>query len=97
MRLALVGPAAQPPHRTPPVASAAQRLAMAELAIRGLPGLRVDDRELQRGGLSYTVLTLESLRTEFGTSGGAEPAGRDTRNPAVVGARAGMRAFPVAA
>jgi len=59
-------PAAQPPHRTPPVASAAQRLAMVELAIRGLPGLRVDDRELQRGGLSYTVLTLESLRTEFG-------------------------------
>ncbi len=59
-------PAAQPPHRPPPVASAAQRLAMVELAIRGLPGLRVDDRELQRGGLSYTVLTLESLRAEFG-------------------------------
>lgn len=59
-------PAAQPPHRPPPLASAAQRLAMAELAIRGLPGLRVDDRELQRGGLSYTVLTLESLRADLG-------------------------------
>jgi len=59
-------PAAQPPHRPAPVASAAQRLAMVELAIRGLPGFRVDDRELRRGGLSYTVLTLESLRAELG-------------------------------
>lgn len=59
-------PAAHPPHRPPPQASAAQRLAMVELAIRGLPGTRVDDRELQRGGLSYTVLTLESLRAELG-------------------------------
>jgi nicotinate-nucleotide adenylyltransferase len=61
-------PAAQPPHRPPPQASAAQRLAMVELAIRGLPALRVDDRELQRGGLSYTVLTLESLRAELGNT-----------------------------
>jgi len=59
-------PAAQPPHRPAPVASAAKRLAMVELAIRGLPGFRVDDRELRRGGLSYTVLTLESLRAELG-------------------------------
>jgi len=61
-------PAATPPHRPLPQASAAQRLAMAELAIRDLPGFRVDDRELQRGGLSYTVLTLESLRAEFGNT-----------------------------
>ena len=61
-------PAAIPPHRPPPQASAAQRLAMVELAIRDLPGLRVDGRELQRGGLSYTVLTLESLRAELGST-----------------------------
>ena len=61
-------PAAQPPHRPSPQASAAQRLAMVELAIRGLPGLRADDRELRRGGLSYTVLTLESLRAELGNT-----------------------------
>lgn len=59
-------PAANPPHRPPPVASAAQRLRMAELAVAEFPGLRVDDCELRRGGLSYTVLTLESLRGEFG-------------------------------
>jgi nicotinate-nucleotide adenylyltransferase len=59
-------PAAQPPHRPAPQASAMQRLTMVELAIRDLPGFRVDDQELRRGGLSFTVLTLESLRTELG-------------------------------
>ena len=58
-------PAARPPHRPPPVATPAQRLAMLELAIRGVPGFRADDRELQRAGPSYTVLTLESLRVEL--------------------------------
>ncbi len=58
-------PAAPPPHRPPPVASSAQRLAMLELAIHGLPGLRSDERELKRTGPSYTVDTLESLRAEF--------------------------------
>lgn len=62
-------PAGQPPHRPPPVATAEQRLAMVELAVRGLPGFRADDRELRRGGPSYTVRTLESLRAERG----AEP------------------------
>ena len=60
-------PAAHPPHRQPPLADAAQRLRMAELAVAGFPGFRVDDREVRRGGPSYTVLTLESLRVEFGT------------------------------
>jgi nicotinate-nucleotide adenylyltransferase len=61
-----VVPAANPPHRSPPVANAAQRLRMAELAVAGFPGFRVDDREVRRGGPSYTVLTLESLRAELG-------------------------------
>lgn len=59
-------PAANPPHRPPPVATAAQRLRMAELAVAEFPGLRVDDRELRRGGTSYTVLTLEEMRREAG-------------------------------
>ena len=61
-----VVPAADPPHRRAPVATAAQRLHMAELAVRDFPSFRVDDREVRRGGPSYTVLTLESLRAEFG-------------------------------
>ena len=59
-------PAATPPHRRAPTASAAQRLCMAQLAAADFPGFVVDDRELRRGGLSYTVLTLESFRREFG-------------------------------
>lgn len=59
-------PAATPPHRRRPVADAAQRLHMVELAVAEFPGLVVDDREIRRGGLSYTVPTLESLRAERG-------------------------------
>jgi nicotinate-nucleotide adenylyltransferase len=59
-------PAANPPHRRAPLATVAQRLRMAELAVAEFPGFSVDDREVKRGGPSYTVLTLESLRQEFG-------------------------------
>ena len=61
-------PAAAPPLRPPPVASGAQRLAMVQRAIAGIAGFRADDRELQRSGPSYTVLTLESLRAELGAT-----------------------------
>jgi nicotinate-nucleotide adenylyltransferase len=61
-------PAAHPPHRRAPQASAEHRLAMVRLAIEGEPGFAADDRELTRGGPSYTVLTLESLRAELGVS-----------------------------
>lgn len=57
-------PAANPPHRRPPLATMQQRLRMVELAVSDISGLRVDDREIRRGGLSYTVPTLESLRQE---------------------------------
>jgi nicotinate-nucleotide adenylyltransferase len=59
-------PAANPPHRRPPVATPEQRLRMVELAVAGVPGFTVDERELRRNGPSYTVLTLESLCSEFG-------------------------------
>lgn len=55
-----------PPHRAVPAASAAARQAMLELALVGQSQLRVDVRELQRDGPSYTVDTLLSLRQEFG-------------------------------
>lgn len=64
-------PAADPPHRAAPGASAAQRVAMLELGIAGEAGLRVDDRELCRAGRepgsrSYTIDTLRELRGELG-------------------------------
>lgn len=61
-------PAATPPHRHPPVAGAAHRLCMVELAAAEFPGFAADDREIRRGGRSYTLLTLESLRAELGTT-----------------------------
>ncbi len=58
-------PAAIPPHRPQPGASAEARLAMVDLALADLPGMVVDARELRRRGRSYTVDTMESLQAEF--------------------------------
>ena len=58
-------PTAHPPHRAPPVAAAADRLKMLQLAVADEPGFVADDRELRRNGPSYTILTLESLRAEL--------------------------------
>ena len=57
-------PAGDPPHRAAPVAAAAHRLAMVELAVAGHLGLEVDAREIRRTGRSYAVLTLDELRNE---------------------------------
>ncbi|MEJ2059818.1 MAG: nicotinate-nucleotide adenylyltransferase [Gammaproteobacteria bacterium] len=59
-------PACVPPHRRLPQASADQRLHMLELAVDGEAGLKVDRRELDRTGPSYTVDTLRGLRQELG-------------------------------
>jgi len=58
-------PCGDPPHRGVTYATSEQRLRLVKLAIGGQDGFTADDRELRRGGLSYTVDTLESLRTEF--------------------------------
>lgn len=58
-------PNALPPHRDDPGAAPAQRLRWIRAAIAGEPGLVLDDRELRRGGRSYTVDTLASLREEL--------------------------------
>jgi len=60
-------PSRNPPHRPPSVAPEALRLRMLEAALDGLPGFRVDDRELRRPGPSYMVDTLASLRAEVGS------------------------------
>jgi nicotinate-nucleotide adenylyltransferase len=57
-------PAGDPPHRAAPLADAATRLAMVRAATADDPRFLVDDRELRRQGPSYTVLTLEELRSE---------------------------------
>ena len=59
-------PTAAPPHKAPPLASAADRLAMLELAVAGEARLGVSTLELQRQGPSYTYLTLRQIRQQHG-------------------------------
>ncbi|MBK8814237.1 MAG: nicotinate-nucleotide adenylyltransferase [Methylococcaceae bacterium] len=58
-------PSAKPPHRDTPQVPAAMRLDMLKLAIEHQPGFIADNREIERTGASYMVVTLESLRSEF--------------------------------
>jgi nicotinate-nucleotide adenylyltransferase len=58
-------PTGNPPHRDQTLADAAQRLAMVRAAVADQPGFTVDDREVRRTGLSYSVDTLTELRGEF--------------------------------
>src|SRR5471030_2029756 len=55
-----------PPHRPQPQASAQQRLKMVELAVQDNPLFSVDSRELAVHNPSYTIVTLETLRKEYG-------------------------------
>lgn len=59
-------PASVPPHRVPPLASAAQRVAILRAALRGQSRLTLDTRELDRDGPSFTIDTLHELRAEHG-------------------------------
>lgn len=57
-------PAALPPHKAAAtLAPAGDRYEMVRLAIAGHPQFEVSDLELRRSGPSYTVETLEALRT----------------------------------
>jgi nicotinate-nucleotide adenylyltransferase len=58
-------PVGNPGHRDPPLASAELRLEMLRVAIAGQPGFVLDDREISRGGVSYTIDTLSELRGEY--------------------------------
>jgi nicotinate-nucleotide adenylyltransferase len=58
----LLVPAAKPPHKAGDQAPPADRLAMVEIAARGRRGLAGSDLEIRRGGVSYTVETLEELK-----------------------------------
>lgn len=59
-------PTASQPLKTdnPAIASANDRLEMVRLTVGKDPRFEVSDTEIQRGGLSYTVDTLEALRKE---------------------------------
>lgn len=63
-RVLFVVAASQPFKAGEHGAPAAERLAMVELALAGIPGLAADGRELRRPGPSYTVDTLRELAAE---------------------------------
>ncbi len=54
-----------PPHRDLPGATGRQRRIMLEMAVRDIPGVEVDAREIERQGVSYTFDTLASFREEL--------------------------------
>ncbi|MDE8602387.1 nicotinate-nucleotide adenylyltransferase [Marinomonas sp. RSW2] len=59
-------PCFQPVHKGRPSVSPQQRLEMAKLAISSDSRLRVDSREMDREGPSYSVDTLRDIRSEIG-------------------------------
>lgn len=54
-----------PPHRQQPTASPEQRYKMLEMATEKIERLTVDDCELARGGISYTIETVKMMRKKF--------------------------------
>ncbi|KXW55581.1 MAG: nicotinate-nucleotide adenylyltransferase [Betaproteobacteria bacterium] len=60
-------PAGSPWQRTPQ-ADAQHRLAMVKLALSNYPYFKVDEREVHRQGLTYTIDTLKEIRAEQGGS-----------------------------
>jgi nicotinate-nucleotide adenylyltransferase len=67
LRLAQVRfmPSGNPPHREAPLASPELRLEMVRAAVEGNSGFAVDDREMRRSGISYSVDTLLDLRRDL--------------------------------
>jgi nicotinate-nucleotide adenylyltransferase len=59
-------PTGAPDYRTPPVASAPDRLAMLRLALEHEPLYELDLREISGGATGYTADTLKELRLELG-------------------------------
>jgi nicotinate-nucleotide adenylyltransferase len=56
-------PAATPPHKQGwAITPAADRLEMVRLAVADNPAFEVSDIEIRRGGVSYTIETIEALR-----------------------------------
>ncbi|HTW95490.1 MAG TPA: nicotinate (nicotinamide) nucleotide adenylyltransferase [Tepidisphaeraceae bacterium] len=58
-------PCSLPPHKpdAADLASAEDRLQMCRLAIQGVDGFEIDDLEIRRGGISYTIDTVRELKS----------------------------------
>lgn len=61
----LLIPCHQSPLKNKPIASAEDRLNMVKIAIKNNANLLTDDCEIKRGGLSYTIDTLKTLKLAY--------------------------------
>ena len=61
----LIIPAAQQPLKGSDQTPAEHRLAMVQACFGGIPGIEVDPIEIDRGGLSFMVDTVEALRRRW--------------------------------
>jgi len=57
-------PCSIPHHRSLPSANSAQRLEMVAVAIKSEARFQLDPREINRDGISYTIDTVQSIRSE---------------------------------
>jgi len=57
-------PANIPPHKKN-ISEVGDRLAMLNLAIEGNPNFEISDLEIERGGISYTIDTLRSIKNSI--------------------------------
>ncbi|GAB5411299.1 MAG: hypothetical protein ChlgKO_04130 [Chlamydiales bacterium] len=51
----------------PPKASPKQRFKMCQLAFEDMPAVQISDREIKRGGASFTIESVEKLSIEHGS------------------------------
>jgi nicotinate-nucleotide adenylyltransferase len=59
-------PAAQSPFKPgPPGTPAALRLALLRMSLAGRPEFEIDDQEIRRGGISYSIDTVRAVRERF--------------------------------
>jgi len=67
-----------PPHKTDdPITDASHRLAMTSMAVAGIEEFVVSDAEIRRGGISYTIDSLEEAAREVGRENICFIAGSD--------------------
>jgi nicotinate-nucleotide adenylyltransferase len=67
---AILLPANQPVHKdTTPVIAPSHRLWMLRLAVAGQDGFIVDGEEIERGGPSYSIDSVEALIARYGIEG----------------------------
>lgn len=59
-------PAADPPHKShQPSATAEERLQMVRQSVESNPAFYVTDIEIKRGGVSYTIDTINELQSDY--------------------------------